>query len=506
MARAKMTSRRAPGGKVRRPQCIVGSPRAPARDRVGASDAARRNRTLASVFALGEDWTVADARARERAFLAECDDGAWTGLTTYDALEEHGLFTAVVEAGWHELCRALGVDEDERAAYGPWRYVPGRISHEAVPWDDFDEMYWKHKAKGLVDDDLIETLEDEGDEDEYVTTHAKLSRDDVASLLEEYGKRYLFLIVREFEGADHVAAKSLALDANMEYVRHQHEQKSAHPGVPMARLLDPKELSFDEIKAMYKAAGLRAGKNAKRESLLRELVIEDRALELDAYGKAFAKVVKRLDVETKKLQDKIEKAVNKAVKSVIIDKWDTDRKNDFLATHDHWSDERKKAWHDGVASRLKKTQNAKKAQPKTTKAQPKTTKAQPKTTKAQPKTTKAQANKPAKPKRKRNDPLVTSDFAVGMELYVRGAKGETWHAEVTKVRPSNAKCPIEVAWLVKQSDDAYVYWDCAHRDVIDLRTILETHAPGHFPAGTSKRARCVACEAAKTTCAKRAKT
>ena len=99
---------------------------------------------------------------------------------------------------------------------------------------------------------------------------------------------------------------------------------------------------------------------------------------------------------------------------------------------------------------------------------------------------------------------VTSDFAVGMELYVRGAKGETWHAEVTKVRPSNAKCPIEVAWLVKQSDDAYVYWDCAHRDVIDLRTVLETHAPGHFPAG--KRARCVACEAAKTTCAKRAKT
>lgn len=87
-----------------------------------------------------------------------------------------------------------------------------------VLWDDFDEMYWKYKVKGFVDDDLIEILEDEGDEDEYVTTYVKFFRDDVALFLEEYGKCYLFFIVCEFEGVDYVVVKSLVLDVNMEYV------------------------------------------------------------------------------------------------------------------------------------------------------------------------------------------------------------------------------------------------------------------------------------------------
>ena len=60
---------------------------------------------------------MADARARERAVLAECDDGAGTGLTTYDALEEHGLGTAVGEAGWGWV-RGVGVGERGRGSGG----------------------------------------------------------------------------------------------------------------------------------------------------------------------------------------------------------------------------------------------------------------------------------------------------------------------------------------------------------------------------------------------------
>lgn len=69
----------------------------------------------------------------------------------------------------------------------------------------------------------------------------------------------------------------------------------------MARFLDSKEFFFDEIKVMYKVVGLCVGKNVKCELFFREFVIEDRVFEFDVYGKVFVKVVKRFDVEIKKL-------------------------------------------------------------------------------------------------------------------------------------------------------------------------------------------------------------
>ena len=109
-----------------------------------------------------------------------------------------------------------------------------------------------------------------------------------------------------------------------------------------------------------------------------------------------------------------------------------------------------------------------------------------------------------KPKRSANDPLKTSDFAVGMEVEVRGGGNETWYGEVTKVRQSNAKCPLEVAWLQKEGS-GFIYYDCAHKDVIELRTVLETHEAGHFAVPAGGRSACSKCKEAGTTCSKRVK-
>ena len=114
------------------------------------------------------------------------------------------------------------------------------------------------------------------------------------------------------------------------------------------------------------------------------------------------------------------------------------------------------------------------------------------------------AKKTVKPKRSANDPLKTSDFAVGMEVEVRGGGNETWYGEVTKVRQSNAKCPLEVAWLQKEGS-GFIYYDCAHKDVIELRTVLETHEAGHFAVPAGGRSACSKCKEAGTTCSKRVK-
>ena len=151
---------------------------------------------------------------------------------------------------------------------------------------------------------------------------------------------------------------------------------------------------------------------------------------------------------------------------------------------------------------------------KTTKAKATTTKTKAKkttTTKAKAKRAKkAKAEKPvkakkaAKPKRSEKDPLKTSDFAVGMEVEVRGGGNETWYGEVTKVRPSTAKCPLEVAWLQKEGS-SFIYHDCAHKDVIELRTVLETHEAGYFAVPAGGRSACSKCKEAGTTCSKRVK-
>ena len=114
------------------------------------------------------------------------------------------------------------------------------------------------------------------------------------------------------------------------------------------------------------------------------------------------------------------------------------------------------------------------------------------------------AKKAAKPKRSEKDPLKTSDFAVGMEVEVRGGGNETWYGEVTKVRPSTAKCPLEVAWLQKEGS-SFIYHDCAHKDVIELRTVLETHEAGYFAVPAGGRSACSKCKEAGTTCSKRVK-
>jgi hypothetical protein len=125
-------------------------------------------------------------------------------------------------------------------------------------------------------------------------------------------------------------------------------------------------------------------------------------------------------------------------------------------------------------------------------------------TKAKAKAKKVKAKKTVKPKRSANDPLKTSDFAVGMEVEVRGEGNETWYGEVTKVRQSNAKCPLEVAWLQKEGS-GFIYYDCAHKDVIELRTVLETHEAGHFAVPAGGRSACSKCKEAGTTCSKRVK-
>ena len=124
--------------------------------------------------------------------------------------------------------------------------------------------------------------------------------------------------------------------------------------------------------------------------------------------------------------------------------------------------------------------------------------------KAKAKAKKVKAKKTVKPKRSANDPLKTSDFAVGMEVEVRGGGNETWYGEVTKVRQSNAKCPLEVAWLQKEGS-GFIYYDCAHKDVIELRTVLETHEAGHFAVPAGGRSACSKCKEAGTTCSKRVK-
>jgi len=159
--------------------------------------------------------------------------------------------------------------------------------------------------------------------------------------------------------------------------------------------------------------------------------------------------------------------------------------------------------------KAKATATTKATTTKTTKATTKAKKTT--TTKAKAKRAKkAKAKKPvkakkaAKPKRSEKDPLKTSDFAVGMEVEVRGGGNETWYGEVTKVRPSTAKCPLEVAWLQKEGS-SFIYHDCAHKDVIELRTVLETHEAGYFAVPAGGRSACSKCKEAGTTCSKRVK-
>ena len=495
MARRKVTARKSAGGARVRAQIRVGRVTAvtPGYDSedVDADSVpgavAAGNRFLRDIFDRSEDWTAAKGEAEQAEFIAECDATQWVGVMKHQTLHEAGLFMCVAEASWHNVCAQFRVDETNRAAYGPWRYCPAQISHEAVPYDLYWELYDEHKRKGLISQDLLEQ-EEMGvlDVDDYITFQAKLSCRDVASLLEEYNKTYLRLIILEFEGWKHVAEKSMPMDANVEYARAFHVAKSAHKDVPMPNLL--------------------AARGYSKDKRLQQLVKDDRCLELEDYAKEFEKVVKHIREPIDKslygyerLCKAVNRAVKKAVKSIIIDKWDTERKNDFLVSHFYWNVEEKEAWREFVASQPSQPKKAKKGPKKEPKKKPK------KEPKKEPKKRTRTTKKLVQPKRSVNDPLKTSDFAVGMEVDVRGAKGETWQAEVTRVRQSNAKRPIEVVWLVKEGErDAYVYWDCAHRDIIELSTVLETHAPGYFPAG--ERTRCVACQAANTTCAKRAKT
>ncbi|CAL51910.1 unnamed product [Ostreococcus tauri] len=116
------------------------------------------------------------------------------------------------------------------------------------------------------------------------------------------------------------------------------------------------------------------------------------------------------------------------------------------------------------------------------------------------KTTKTNKKTPPKSKREPTDRLSIKDFEVGGEVTVKGAGGEEWFGEITRVRAANALKPIEVKWFEKNGNE-YNYWSCQMLDKIQIRTVLETHPRGHFPAPAGGRAVCETCKAKGTTCA-----
>ena len=116
------------------------------------------------------------------------------------------------------------------------------------------------------------------------------------------------------------------------------------------------------------------------------------------------------------------------------------------------------------------------------------------------KTTKTNKKIPPKSKREPTDRLSIKDFEVGGEVTVKGAGGEEWFGEITRVRAANALKPIEVKWFEKNGNE-YNYWSCQMLDKIQIRTVLETHPRGHFPAPAGGRGVCETCKAKGTTCA-----
>lgn len=262
----------------------------------------------------------------------ELDERAWKGVLSWRFFIEQGWFLSVFEKTWQQLCAQFRIPKENAAAYGPYRYNPARLSHFALPHDDFDALWEARLEKGLLSEETQELYD--GDTFEWLNSEGvELTCEEAAPLFEAYTDAYFSMMFREFEGWEHVARKSFPLMADVAEVRKFYAEQSAHGDVPVPKLIDKNE--FGNNRALLRTmvqqkTGKKPAKNLTRDSLVRRIVTRDREDELDAYGKEFARVMHFISNDIKKADDELKKAVKVAVKKFIVDEWNGERKKDYL--------------------------------------------------------------------------------------------------------------------------------------------------------------------------------
>ena len=102
--------------------------------------------------------------------------------------------------------------------------------------------------------------------------------------------------------------------------------------------------------------------------------------------------------------------------------------------------------------------------------------------------------------------LTKSDVERGQEITVKGPKNELWCGEIVRVRANARANELVVRWFdaTRARGGTYPLWDCQGTDVVDVKSVLETHRRGHYSPPKGGRKVCTMCLRAKTTCANRA--
>ena len=102
--------------------------------------------------------------------------------------------------------------------------------------------------------------------------------------------------------------------------------------------------------------------------------------------------------------------------------------------------------------------------------------------------------------------LTKSDVERGQEVTVKGPKNEVWCGEIVRVRANARSNELIVRWFdaTRVRGGAYPLWDCQGTDVVDVKSVLETHRRGHYAPPKGGWKVCTMCLRAKTTCANRA--
>jgi hypothetical protein len=102
--------------------------------------------------------------------------------------------------------------------------------------------------------------------------------------------------------------------------------------------------------------------------------------------------------------------------------------------------------------------------------------------------------------------LTKSDVERGQEITVKGPKHEVWCGEIVRVRANARANELVVRWFdaTRARGRTYPLWDCQGTDLVDVKSVLETHRRGHYAPPKGGRKVCTMCFRAKTTCANRA--
>lgn len=259
------------------------------------------------------------------------DERPWKGTLPWRFFVEEGWFVYVFELTWQKLCARFRIPKSNAAAYGPYRYNPARLSHYALPHDDFYHLWEARRDKGLLSEETEELYD--GDAYEWIDSEGfELTCEEAAPLFEAYTNNYFAMMFREFEGWKHVAMKSTPLMADVAQVRAYYAEHSANGDVCAPKLIDKNELGTGPaLRTMVQQiTGQKPAKNLTRDTLVKRIIERDRENELDAYGKEFAEVMHVISKDIKKADDELKIAVKDAVKEFIVDEWNGERKKDYL--------------------------------------------------------------------------------------------------------------------------------------------------------------------------------